>query len=85
MINTAVDKIKHLYTVTWYRRILFGILGAGIGYTYYYYIGCASGSCPITGNPYISTGYGLTAGLLLVPGEKAKAKLKNENGNSKEE
>lgn len=40
-------------------------LGAIAGGAYYYYIGCASGTCPITSNPYISVGYGALLGYLL--------------------
>ncbi|MGA9119143.1 MAG: DUF6132 family protein, partial [Bacteroidota bacterium] len=35
------------------------------GFLYYYFIGCASGTCPITSNPYVSTLYGAGMGLLL--------------------
>jgi hypothetical protein len=38
--------------------------GAAAGFAYYYFIGCVSGTCPITSNPYISTGYGAVVGLL---------------------
>lgn len=57
---------------------LFAVLGAVAGFTYYYFIGCENGSCMITGNPYISTVYGATAGVLLGWPTKDK-KAKNEN------
>jgi len=41
------------------------IIGAALGYTYYYFIGCRGGSCPITGNPVISTVYGAVIGLVI--------------------
>ena len=34
------------------------ILGSIGGYAYYYFVGCASGSCAITSNPINSTAYG---------------------------
>lgn len=40
-------------------------LGALIGYLYYHFIGCATGRCPITSNPYISTVYGSVFGFLI--------------------
>ena len=47
-------------------RILLGVLlGAAAGYAYYRFVGCASGACPITSNPWISTAYGAGLGLLL--------------------
>ena len=46
-------------------------IGALLGFAYYYFIGCNSGSCPITGNPYISTVYGgLVGGILSINGKK---------------
>jgi hypothetical protein len=47
------------------RAGLFIGLGAGAGYAYYAFIGCASGTCPITSNPYISTAYGAMMGWLV--------------------
>ncbi|HQF41412.1 MAG TPA: hypothetical protein PK073_00775 [Ignavibacteriaceae bacterium] len=49
----------------WTKRIFPVVAGASAGYAYYYYIGC-SGSCPISGNPYVSTIYGAFAGFLLI-------------------
>lgn len=47
-------------------KVILGIiLGAFVGYAYYRFIGCASGTCPITSNPFISTIYGAIAGLLI--------------------
>ena len=49
-------------------KILPVIIGAAGGYAYYYYIGCASGTCPITSNPFISTAYGSLIGFLISKG-----------------
>lgn len=46
------------------------IVGAGLGYAYYYYIGCSSGVCPLTSNPWISTGYGSLLGLIIASSSK---------------
>ena len=40
-------------------------VGALGGYLYYYYVGCVSGTCPITSNPWRMTLYGAVLGLLL--------------------
>jgi hypothetical protein len=39
------------------------LVGAAAGFAYYTFIGCASGGCPITSNPWISTGWGAMIGL----------------------
>lgn len=40
--------------------------GAVVGYTYWYYIGCMSGSCSITSSPINSSLYGAVMGGLFV-------------------
>ena len=63
-----------------YKRVLPIVVGAILGYAYYYYIGCVSGSCPITSNPYISTFYGaVLGGLLSFPSKKKKKEQLDEN------
>lgn len=70
--NTDVNLIWH------YTRIMgnwpikrFVILGLGLaigalgGYLYWYYVGCYSGTCPITSKASISSIYGLVMGGLL--------------------
>lgn len=46
-------------------KVLFVVGGAVAGYAYYHFIGCATGTCPITGNPYVSTMYGGLMGFTL--------------------
>jgi hypothetical protein len=54
---------------TYFKRhkiTLIGVLVGSLGgYLYWHFIGCASGVCPITGNPYISTLYGALIGGLI--------------------
>ena len=48
------------------RLKITGIVAGGIGgFAYYYFVGCASGTCPITSNPYISILYGALMGYLI--------------------
>jgi hypothetical protein len=47
-------------------KIALGLVLGGIaGFAYYSYVGCATGSCPITSNPVISTAWGAGIGGLL--------------------
>ena len=47
------------------RYIVGLVVGGVLGFLYYRFVGCASGACPISSNPYISTIYGSVLGLLL--------------------
>lgn len=58
--------------------------GAIGGYVYYYYIGCLSGTCPITSNPYRMIIYGALLGFLLFDlfsGDKSQKKLQESTKN----
>lgn len=46
-------------------KILATLAGAGLGFLYYKFIGCRTGSCPITSNPWISMIWGGLTGFLL--------------------
>lgn len=50
------------------RLALGAVLGAAAGFAYWYFVGCQSGSCPITSSPIISTLYGAGVGALLLGG-----------------
>lgn len=63
---------KHILKIT---GILVGAIG---GYLYYYFIGCNSGTCPITSNPLISVLYGALIGYLLFDMFKKKENKTNE-------
>jgi hypothetical protein len=57
-INTA-------FILLWLGRLTPVILGGAAGFGYYKFIGCRTGTCPITSNPWISTIYGAVMGGLL--------------------
>ncbi len=46
------------------RNLLGLLVGAAGGYAYYYFIGCNSGTCPITSNPLSSVMYGSLIGIV---------------------
>ena len=55
---------------TW-KQIAWIAGGGAAGFAWYYFVGCSTGTCPISSNPYISTGYGALMGV-LVSGSNAK-------------
>jgi len=69
----------------WKRRYLkvftiFSIIGMVVGaiggFIYYLKVGCSSGSCAISSNPYISTVWGIAMGYLV--GDMFNAKPKKD-------
>ena len=67
--------LKHWLKIT---GVAVGVLG---GYLYYYYVGCVSGTCPITSNPYRMMIYGALIGYLLfdIFSKDGSSKKKQEN------
>jgi hypothetical protein len=48
------------------RTIAGIVIGAALGFAYYQLVGCASGTCPITSSPFLSTIFGAIIGVLIV-------------------
>jgi hypothetical protein len=47
-------------------RLIIGVVAGGlVGYGMYRFIGCSTGACPITANPWISTIFDMLFGALL--------------------
>ena len=67
-----IKKIKILWQAGGLFKILTGVIvGAVLGYSYYYFIGCKTGTCAITGHPLNSTLYGAVMGLIITfPGKR---------------
>jgi hypothetical protein len=58
--------LKEYLTPRQLLKILAGIVIGGLsGFLYYYFIGCNSGTCPITSNPYNSILAGNLFGLII--------------------
>jgi len=49
-----------------WKPFLAVVVGGVAGFLYYYFVGCDSGSCGITSNPYMSMVWGGLLGLFLV-------------------
>ena len=47
------------------KLILGVVIGGGLGFAYYRFVGCSTGACPLTSNPIISTIYGAVLGAIV--------------------
>lgn len=62
-----------------YKLPLIGVaLGAAGGFAYWYFIGCTSGTCPITSQWPNSTAYGALLGFLMANGQKRPEPAKKD-------
>jgi hypothetical protein len=62
-----------------YKTYIIGIvLGAFAGFLYWRFVGCSSGSCPITSRWYITMLYGGIMGALLGSPGRKKENVKTE-------
>lgn len=59
-----MDKSKNSVSKYW-LTILGIVIGAMAGFAYYHFVGCSSGTCPITSRPLNSTLYGAVMGGLI--------------------
>ncbi len=41
------------------------VIGGALGFANYKFIGCKTGTCPLSANPWISTFYGMLVGGIL--------------------
>lgn len=48
-----------------WRVIIGALVGGALGFGYYKWVGCSTGACPLTSNPFISTFYGMVLGALV--------------------
>jgi hypothetical protein len=61
-IQTSPEKKKAKFN---FLPVIGAVVGATGGYIYYIEIGCTSGSCAITSNPYMSMLWGAAIGYLV--------------------
>jgi hypothetical protein len=50
------------------RMLIGAAVGAGLGFGWHKLVGCSTGACPLTSNPFISTLYGMVVGGLIATG-----------------
>ena len=63
--NRGINKEKKMFSFLSINVILGIIIGGVVGYGFYKLVGCSSGACPLTSNPWVSTIYGALLGFLI--------------------
>lgn len=58
--------VSEFFKSRYFWKPFLGVLLGGVaGFLYYHFVGCKSGTCPITGNPYLSIIGGSIFGLFI--------------------
>jgi hypothetical protein len=64
--TTRPKSFKELIGSAYFWKPAAGVIIGGIaGFMYYYFVGCASGTCGITNNPFTSVLFGCVMGLFI--------------------
>jgi len=67
MDKTIFQKVKNFLFSRRFLKPFFAVLAGGlVGFLYYYFVGCNSGNCAITGSPAGSIIFGGLMGLFFV-------------------
>jgi hypothetical protein len=66
-VKTVPRSIKEFFKSWNFRKPFLAVsIGAIAGFSYYYFVGCTSGTCAITSSPYLSTLGGGMMGFFVV-------------------
>jgi hypothetical protein len=57
---------EYLKSIDFIKTIIAIAVGGIAGFLYYYFVGCSTGTCAITSNPYASVAFGGFFGYFLV-------------------
>jgi hypothetical protein len=73
--DTKSSAIKD-YFKSWrfWRPFLAAFSGGVLGFLYYYFVGCTSGHCAITSNPYMSILWGGMMGYFIISSPCSRGK-----------
>lgn len=72
--NKQAALLGFLTSAAFIKPFLGVVIGGLAGFLYYHFVGCSSGSCAITSNPYISTLFGAGIGFFAVSSPCARNK-----------
>ena len=74
-VKPRPSTIKEFFKSWYFWKPFLGVaIGGTAGFLYYHFVGCSSGSCAITSNPYMSVLWGGLLGFFLVKSPCANGK-----------
>ena len=54
------------------KPLIGGLLGGGLGFIFWRFVGCTTGACPLEKNPYLAVLYGMVLGVFIAYGTGSK-------------
>jgi hypothetical protein len=73
-VSPRPKSVKEFFTSWFFWRPFIGVVAGGlIGFLYYYFVGCKSGTCAITSNPYNSMLFGGFFGFFITSSPCARS------------
>lgn len=72
--SKSVTMKKFFKSWSFWRPFLAILIGGITGFLYYHFVGCTSGKCAITSNPYMSIIWGGLLGLFIVSSPCSRGK-----------
>jgi hypothetical protein len=64
-VLTALYRMKGFLDMNIVHIAIGAVIGGALGFAYYKTVGCTTGACPLTSNPFVSTIYGICIGGLI--------------------
>ncbi len=64
--NTPKTLKEFTRSVRFWKPVAGIVIGGTLGFLYYYFVGCSSGTCAITSNPFSSILFGSAMGFFVV-------------------
>lgn len=65
-VTPKPKNVKEFFRSWYFWKPFIGVVAGGIaGFLYFHFVGCTSGSCAITGNPYSSILFGGFLGFFV--------------------
>jgi hypothetical protein len=61
-----MENLTMTVLLDWAWKVTPILLGAAGGFLFYRFVGCKSGTCPITRSPWLSTIYGAILGAMFI-------------------
>ncbi|HEY6099065.1 MAG TPA: DUF6132 family protein [Anaeromyxobacter sp.] len=72
MERSRAGSLWSRFSRSWARTVALGLVGAGLAAAYAHFVGCKTGTCPLTSNVWIASVYGAFVGGVVGLPQRAR-------------